>query len=76
MRAVAVAQTSSRKTEIGRIDAGKQKLEAVERDLTGPHEPDWRKTNQNITMKIRNVSSIKTEQNSHIIMEGLPPAII
>jgi hypothetical protein len=47
MRAVAVAQTSSRKTEIGRIDAGKQKLEAVERDLTGTTRLEKNKSKHN-----------------------------
>jgi hypothetical protein len=45
---------------IEKIIAGKKKLEAVKQDLTSPYEnqiePDERKTNQSVAMKIRNVS--------------------
>jgi hypothetical protein len=47
-------------SRIGKIIAGKKKLEAVERDLTSPYEnqiePDERKTNQSVATKIRNVA--------------------
>jgi hypothetical protein len=60
LQVTAQAKNTGSSSGIEKIIAGKKKLEAVEQDLTSPYEnqiePDERKTNQSVAMKIKNVS--------------------